>query len=220
MEQQTSSPITGSYTASLIGNIRGHLAGLQGYDVMALELIQNADDAHADSIIFNITDEGLYVSNNSEFSYCGNLMTRPCSFMDNIGKSCDFHRISDIGSGEKITSNENIGRFGIGFVSTYQITDEPEIRSQGINLTLHPKTETWSIIPSNGDLGTTFFLPWAQDENSETRILLSVSHITQTHISQLFEDIKKVLKQSLIFLRHIKKATLQKNGQSIFIYES
>ncbi len=26
----------GSYTANLLGNIRSHLAGLQGYDVMAL----------------------------------------------------------------------------------------------------------------------------------------------------------------------------------------
>ena len=39
----------GSYTASLLGNIRSHLAGLQGYDVMALELIQNADDAKAEA---------------------------------------------------------------------------------------------------------------------------------------------------------------------------
>jgi len=62
---------SGSYTANLLGNIRSHLAGLQGYDVMALELIQNADDAKADEISFRISDEGLYVSNNGRFSYCG-----------------------------------------------------------------------------------------------------------------------------------------------------
>ena len=28
---------SGSYTANLLGNIRSHLAGLQGYDVMALD---------------------------------------------------------------------------------------------------------------------------------------------------------------------------------------
>ena len=47
----------GSYTANLLGNIRSHLAGLQGYDVMALELIQNADDAKAEEIVFDITHD-------------------------------------------------------------------------------------------------------------------------------------------------------------------
>ena len=32
------------YSASLLETIRSNLEGLQGYDVMALELIQNADD--------------------------------------------------------------------------------------------------------------------------------------------------------------------------------
>ena len=43
MHQPAQSKQRGSYTANLLGNIRSHLAGLQGYDVMALELIQNAD---------------------------------------------------------------------------------------------------------------------------------------------------------------------------------
>jgi hypothetical protein len=52
MNQQTQARQSGSYTANLLGNIRSHLAGLQGYDVMALELIQNADDAKAESVVF------------------------------------------------------------------------------------------------------------------------------------------------------------------------
>jgi hypothetical protein len=61
MDQQTQSRSSGSYTANLLGNIRSHLAGLQGYDVMALELIQNADDAKALSVFFDVTDQGLVV---------------------------------------------------------------------------------------------------------------------------------------------------------------
>ena len=37
-----------AYEADLLGNIQQALAGLQGYGVMALELIQNADDARKD----------------------------------------------------------------------------------------------------------------------------------------------------------------------------
>jgi hypothetical protein len=52
---------SGSYTANLLGNIRSHLAGLQGFDVMALELLQNADDARASSIRFDISAEKLRI---------------------------------------------------------------------------------------------------------------------------------------------------------------
>ena len=81
MDYQTQPRRSGSYTANLLGNIKSHLAGLQGYDVMALELIQNADDARADSVVFDITDQGLLVVNSGKFTYCGDLHTRPCGFI-------------------------------------------------------------------------------------------------------------------------------------------
>lgn len=34
MDQQTQPRSSGSYTTNLLGNIRSHLAGLQGYDVI------------------------------------------------------------------------------------------------------------------------------------------------------------------------------------------
>src|SRR6476660_6190050 len=138
MDLQTQPRRGGSYTANLLGNIRSHLAGLQGYDVMALELIQNADDAKASEIIFDITDRGLLVRNSGRFSFCGDLRSRPCGFVANSNSACDYHRIADVGSGGKLSNGENIGRFGIGFVSKYQVTDHPEIRSSGIRLALHP----------------------------------------------------------------------------------
>lgn len=51
MDQKTEPRRSGSYTANLLGNNRCHLAGLQGYDVMALELIQNEDDAKAEAAV-------------------------------------------------------------------------------------------------------------------------------------------------------------------------
>ena len=93
---------SGSYTANLLGTIRSHLAGLHGYDVMALELIQNADDAKAADIDFDITDSGLVVRNSGRFVYCGDLSTGTCSFQDSRGYSCDYHRIIDVASGGKL----------------------------------------------------------------------------------------------------------------------
>ncbi len=213
MDQQTQPRRSGSYTANLLGNIRSHLAGLQGYDVMALELIQNADDAKADSVVFDITDRGLLVVNSGTFTYCGDLHTRPCSFIASSNYSCDYHRIADVGSGGKLSRGENIGRFGIGFVSTYQVTDHPEIRSSGVKLTLHPEEGQWFIEPFEQPEGTTFFLPWADDPNTEARLALGVSHVSAAHIDQLVDDFQKVLRKSLLFLRHVRTAEVRRNGE-------
>jgi len=213
MDQQTKLRRSGSYTANLLGNIRSHLAGLQGYDVMALELIQNTDDAKAESVVFDITDRGLIVVNSGKFTYCGDLHTRPCSFIASNNYSCDYHRIADVGSGGKLSRGENIGRFGIGFVSTYQVTDHPEIRSSGVKLTLHPEEGQWFIEPFEQPEGTTFFLPWADDPNTKARLALGVSHVSATHIDQLVEDFQKVLRKSLLFLRHVRTAEVRRNGE-------
>ena len=205
---------SGTYTANLLGNIRSHLAGLQGYDVMALELIQNADDAKAEEILFDITDSGLLVRNSGQFTYCGDLV-KACAFQASGNYKCDYHRITDVGSGGKLSRSENIGRFGIGFVSTYQVTDHPEIRSTGIKLSLYPERGEWSIEAFNEPNGTSFFLPWAKNPNSEARLALGVSHISTTHIDQLVDDFQKVLRNSLLFLRHVRKAELRKNGQLV-----
>lgn len=212
MDEQTKKNRSGSYTANLLGNIRSHLAGLQGYDVMALELIQNADDAKAEEILFDITDSGLLVRNSGQFTYCGDL-DKPCAFLANGNYKCDYHRITDVGSGGKLSRGENIGRFGIGFVSTYQVTDHPEIRSSGIKLALYPERGQWFIEAFDEPSGTSFFLPWANDPNSEARLAIGVSHVSPAHIDQLAEDFQTVLRKSLLFLRHVRKAEVRRNGQ-------
>ena len=212
MHQISRSRKRGSYTANLLGNIRSHLSGLQGYDVMALELIQNADDAKAAKVVFDITDDGLTVSNSSEFTYCGDLTSNPCRCKEKVDYSCDFHRIAEVGSGGKLLRSENIGRFGIGFLSTYQVTDHPEIRSSGIKLTLFPELGEWSIDPYDGQGSTTFFLPWASDPQTEARLGLGVSHISKSHIDRIADDFMRVLRQSLLFLRHVRSAEVRQDG--------
>lgn len=212
MDQAAQPRLSGSYTANLLGNIRSHLAGLQGYDVMALELIQNADDAKAEEIVFDITDTGLLVRNSGQFTYCGDL-DKPCASLAEGNYKCDYHRITDVGSGGKLSRGENIGRFGIGFVSTYQVTDHPEIRSSGIKLALYPERGQWFIEAFEEPNGTSFFLPWASDPNTEARLALGVSHVSPAHIDQLADDFQTVLRKSLLFLRHVRKAEVRRNGQ-------
>lgn len=207
------------YTSNLLGNIRAHLQGLQGYDTMALELIQNADDAKAKQIIFDVLDDGLFIWNSGNFSYCGDLKTKPCLHFEDKGENCDFHRITDFGSGGKLSNSDNIGRFGIGFSSTYQISDHPEISSSGLKVKLKPELGKASSVAQTKEPGTTFFLPWANDPNSSGRNALGISHITPEHIEQLIADLTDVLQRSLLFLRNVVNAKLLRNGKQIFSCE-
>mgnify|MGYP000908104491 FL=1 len=95
-----------SYSAPLISNIRQILTGLQGFVSMAREIIQNADDAGANIVQFNIRDDALIIKNDAKFLNCG-LSSDECPWAITgdlqLGKrkACDFHAISKVGSGNK-----------------------------------------------------------------------------------------------------------------------
>jgi hypothetical protein len=75
--QPTAESVSLSYEADLCGTIEQALKGLQGYGHMALELIQNADDARANVLTFDVRPDGLHVRNDANFTTCG-LTTRKC----------------------------------------------------------------------------------------------------------------------------------------------
>ena len=197
------------YKSRLIDTLRTYLSGLRGYDTMALELIQNADDAKAKEMVFDVKDSGLKVTNNAKFSYCRKIENKKCSRK----KACDFHSILAVASGNKAQDSDNIGRFGIGFISTYQTTDQPKIISNGLSIVLNPETE--KADPDEIDtIDTTFELPWARDPNSAIRKALEQEHIDDKKIEQFFFDCKSVLNQSLLFLKHLERIELKRNGLS------
>ena len=119
------SEISGSYTANLVGTIKSHLAGLQGYDVMAVGAYPERRRRQGGGDYVRHHGQGLLVHNSGRFSYCGDLEASECKLHATDGISCDYHRIVDVASGEQTGQSDKIGRFGIGFVSVYQITDLP-----------------------------------------------------------------------------------------------
>ena len=208
-------PVSLAYEADLLGNIQQALAGLQGFGVMAMELIQNADDAGAASLSFDVTKDALFVRNSAAFSTCG-LMQSRCPWEktgdpDGVQRSCNFHAISRMGSRNKVHVASQIGRFGIGFVSVYQVTDAPIIRSVGVEMKLVPLdgTGTTCAIPHAG--GTEFELPWAS-MSTDTRKALNASPTSAEIVSLMVSAIKDVLAQGLFFLRQLQRVDLYQNG--------
>jgi len=204
------------YKSPLIGNIRQALTGLQGYDSMALELIQNADDGEARTIIFDIRDNGLYVENDAPFSSCG--MRGPDCPWESDGdpkgrlRACDFHAISMVGSGNKYGESSLIGRFGIGFVSVYQITDNPIIRSGTTQLMLDPASGENSVERIAEVDGSSFELPWVTNEKSRTREALYASAVEHDVCVKMFAALEQTTKSSLLFLKHLQAIEILRQG--------
>lgn len=203
-------PIDQRYEADLLGNIQQALAGLQGFEVMALELIQNADDAGAAEMRFDVRRDGLHVWNSATFSSCG-LSEHVCPMIETDGRPCNFHAISKMGSRNKISVGSQIGRFGIGFVSVYQITDGPTVRSLEIEMRLDPlhgRSPARKVAPV---VGTEFDLPWA-DRPSPTRAGLRASPTPADVVDIMVESLRFSLEGGLIFLRNLTHVELLIEG--------
>ena len=218
MQKETGSIRKISYSAPLITNIRQILTGLQGFDSMAREIIQNADDAGARHIRFDVTDVALVVWNDAEFLSCG-LNSDECTWTTDrslqLGKrkACDFHAISKVGSGNKYNQTGLIGRFGIGFVSVYQLTDQPIIRSGDIELTLDPLHEENQIRTIDRVDGAEITITWALDDLSPIREALSASAFSLESIKALQADLINTAEESLLFLKNLCSIEILRNGK-------
>ncbi|MDQ3820331.1 MAG: hypothetical protein M3362_21985, partial [Acidobacteriota bacterium] len=130
---------------------------------------------------------------------------------------CDFHRFRRVASGNKRQQGDTIGAFGVGSISVYQVTDQPEIFS-GIR--------HWIVTPQQGGgrikeqlispyKGTRFFLPWANVPDTEIRAALAVPHIEPAQLEGITEELNATLPLSIPFLKHLGKVTLRRNGRVI-----
>src|SRR3954453_9690272 len=76
-----------------LGNLARLLKDLTGYHTLAYELVQNADDASASRLHFDIDNDNdrVVVWNDAEFSDCGDqdLDSDQCPWRDSKGHRCD-----------------------------------------------------------------------------------------------------------------------------------
>ena len=201
-----------------LGTLRSRLADLQGFATLAFELVQNAEDARAEWLRFEISHDALIVDNSSHFSSCGDLDTERCA----LERSCDFHRFANIGSGDKRLDPNSIGAFGIGFLTVYQITDHPEFISAGQHWILDELAPSDQRIRTceNADCGvcqrsdlpnTRFILPFA-DKQSAMRTALSFDPVTPEQVTELTKRLREALPESLLFLDALSRLELRRQG--------
>ncbi len=206
-----------------LGNLGRVLRDLTGFATLTFELLQNADDAGASSLMIDICEDTLVVWNDAEFSDCGDqdLISENCLYLAERGHRCDFHSFRDVASGDKRGRADTAGAFGIGFIAVYQVADRAMLTSSGRHWDIDEmRPEASRIIenPAPGAGGTTFVLPWARDPDSPFRQATSTAAIRPEDQQRLFEVLISTLPTAMLFLRHVRDVELRQDGQTACRY--
>ena len=196
------------------------------------EMIQNADDAQAHKIHF-ILDERDHKTE-TVFNEQSKYIQGPalCVFNDKNFAPEDYEGLQNLGIGSKRSSEESIGKFGIGFNTVYSITDTPmfvsnndlvvldphrafvpcaEVGKPGGRFPLSPefKQRYGDIVNSfdmNGvvdmGMGTLFRLPLRNGFQSE---IVDAKNQSETCLSmkKKLQEFEQIARYSLLFLNNI-----------------
>ncbi|RAO30062.1 hypothetical protein ONO86_05614 [Micromonospora noduli] len=124
------------------------------------ELLQNAEDAGARKVVFDLRRDGLLVEHDG---------TRPFDLKD-------IESITSIGQSTKADDATSIGKFGVGFKAVFAYTQTPVIHSGAHSFAIRdlfvPVLE-----PGGGRPGwTTFWLPFDRPDKPADRAAAEVAH--------------------------------------------
>jgi hypothetical protein len=206
-----------------LSNLGRMIRDLTGFATLTFELVQNADDAGATLLRFDVRDNELVVFNDAVFSNCGDQDLPPdeCLMLSTEGHKCDFHSFCDVGGGDKQDRDDTTGAFGIGFTAVYQIADTAEIISNGLHWYINEVELEQNRIreclgcPQDKDQGTTFILPWARDANSEFRRRTRTPPVSADGPDELLTVLLDKIPAAMLFLRHVRHVELCRNGDQV-----
>ncbi len=204
-----------SRSVDYLKNLRNAVRELAGAPALAREITQNAHDAGARELVFDVGADALTIENDEEFSDCGNAEGQDCGGTPKK-PVCDFHSFRILAGGAKQDEGGTIGAFGVGFSAVYQVTDQPHIISKGHHWIVDegaPEQERISVCgdpecpackPLRGEKRTRFILPWARSDESNLRRQLKVKAVGADIHKTFGADLRATLPHDLLFLTHPK----------------
>ena len=170
-------------------NIREYGEGTRHLDLLGrlytdrthflFELLQNAEDAGATKICFNLFDDRLEVVHNGR------------DFNEQ-----DVRGVCGVGEGTKAEDFTKIGKFGVGFKSVYAYTATPEVHSGGESFKIENYVRPYKVppVPANNPGATLFIFPF-DTENV----------LPETACREIGVRLRNLSARTLLFLRKIEE---------------
>ena len=155
------------------------------------ELLQNAEDAGATKILFELFDDRL------EVTHDGRLFDE-----------LDVKGVCGVAEGTKAEDLTRIGKFGIGFKSVYAYTSTPEIHSGDESFRIEHYVRPYAMKPKRlGSFGTTLFV-FAFNNGIDPTIACH----------EIGERLQNLSARTLLFLREISEIEYVLPDQTNGIY--
>ncbi|MDM7989922.1 hypothetical protein QNO03_05595 [Arthrobacter sp. zg-Y877] len=142
------------------------------------ELLQNAEDAHAREVNFELRNDGLLVEHDGSRIF--NLQ--------------DIESITGIGQSTKADEATSIGKFGVGFKAVFAYTQTPQVQSGEYafaiqDLFVPTRTEPFARNPDR----TTFWFPFDRPGKNAAQAIVEVS-----------KALTEISRSTLLFLDNIR----------------
>jgi hypothetical protein len=144
------------------------------------ELIQNAEDAGATELAFELLADRLEVRHDG----------RPFT-------EADVRGLCGVGQGTKAGDLIQIGKFGIGFKSVYAYTDNPRIYDADEHFRIEKYVRPHLVDPLGGAAGTVFVFPFDREEVPPP--------VAAGEIAAALRDLSA---ETLLFLRSIERVRI------------
>lgn len=171
------------------------------------ELLQNADDAKATVATIHLTKTGILFKHNGSIRF---TVSDPDNYEEDVANGLLGHlnSITSIGlstKNDKSTENK-IGKFGVGFKAVFQYTKTPEIYDDNVCFRLRDY-----IIPELIDHDhswrkegeTLFFLPFDREELPAQKAF------------EIIEAKLNTLNSPILFLNHLKQISWSSDGDNV-----
>lgn len=156
------------------------------------ELLQNAEDAHATVVEFELCESHLEVRHNG---------SRPFSLSD-------IDSITSIGNSTKKDDPTQIGKFGVGFKAVYSYTTRPEIRSGEYSFAIEDLFVNESIDGQAPTGQTIFRFPFDRDEKP-----------ANVALEEIAKALTELDEKTLLFLNYVATVTYTLPDETIGIIE-
>lgn len=156
------------------------------------EILQNAEDAEATKILFELFEDRLEVKHNGR------------RFND-----LDVRGVCGVGEGTKAEDLTRIGKFGIGFKSVYAYTSAPEVHSGFEHFRIEHYVRPFKVAEKIcNDTWTTFFVfPFDKEDPKPS-----------TSKNEIAERLRNLSARTLLFLRNIKEIEYKLPDESDGVY--